>query len=129
MNLKGFARKLRKEPTDAEKKLWRHIRAKQFSGIKFRRQQQIGSYIADFYCAEKKIVIELDGGQHAEGNHDKVRDLFMGSQGIKVIRVWNNEITTNIEGVMEFIKIQLENRIDTYRFLKKKSEDKAECRG
>jgi len=124
MNLKGLVRKSRKEPTEAERKLWRHIRAKQLNGVKFRRQQRIGDYIADFYCAEKKLVIELDGGQHAESKKDKERDAFIERKGIRVIRIWNNEVMTNIENVMEFIKETIEKRIDSYKYFRKKSGSK-----
>jgi len=128
VNLNGLAKKLRKELTEAERKLWRHLRAKQIKGVKFRRQQLIGNYIADFYCAEKKLVIELDGGQHAESKKDKGRDTFIENKGIRVARIWNSEVMTNIEGVMEYIKESLEGRIDTCRYFKKKAEDKVVSR-
>ena len=107
-NLTGIARKLRKKATDAEKHLWKKLRAKQLEGFKFRRQQPIGHYIVDFVNLEKKIVIELDGGQHA-GNRDKdlQRDAWFRSEGFQVLRFWNNEVFENMEGVLESIRKQL----------------------
>ena len=118
-NLKHISRKLRKEMTEAEKKLWQYLRAKQVFGIKFRRQQQINNYIVDFYCPSKRIIIELDGGQHANNIKDKERDKFMEDKGIKVIRIWDNDIMNNIEGVMEHIMNIIKNRVDSYRYYRK----------
>ena len=114
------SRELRKNSTEAERKLWSRLRAKRFMGLKFRRQEPIGRYIADFYCAGKKLVIELDGGQHANSIGDEKRDEFMESKGIRVLRIWNNEIMNNIEGVMEHIKTEVEKRDDSYRSFRKK---------
>ena len=125
MDLTGLTQKLRKEPTESEREFWRHIRAKQLNGLRFRRQQRIGNYIVDFYCAEKKLAIELDGGQHAQSVKDKERDAFIESKGISIVRIWNNEIAINIEGVLEYIKKLLEDRVGTYRHFKKKIYDKA----
>ena len=98
------ARKLRVNSTDTEKRLWRYLRGKQFEGIKFRRQQPIGEYIVDFVNLERKIIIELDGGQHLENKKDKLRDRWLNKQGYEVLRFWDNEVLTNIEGVMESIR-------------------------
>ncbi|MFW6211092.1 MAG: endonuclease domain-containing protein, partial [bacterium] len=114
------SKELRKNSTDAENKLWNALKAKRFMGLKFRRQQQVGGYIADFYCTEKKLIIELDGGQHANSISDEKRDEFMESKGIRVLRIWNNEIMNNIEGVMEHIKTEVEKRDDSYRSFRKK---------
>ncbi len=74
-------------------------------GLKFRRQRPIGDYIVDFICLEKQIVIELDGGQHAEEtNKDNERDKSLSGRGYKVLRFWNNEVLTNTEGVLELIR-------------------------
>ena len=101
----AIARNLRKRFTDAEKLLWRYLRAKQLEGFKFRRQQPIGNYIVDFVCFEKGVVIEVDGGQHAvERDKDKERDKWLKGQGLKVLRFWNNEVLTNIAGVLEVIR-------------------------
>jgi very-short-patch-repair endonuclease len=104
-NLTYFAKNLRKRSTDVENLLWRHLRARQIEGIKFRRQCPIGKYIVDFVCFESKIIIEVDGGQHSiEREKDKERDEWLKSQGFKVLRFWNNEVLTNIEGVLEVIR-------------------------
>ena len=102
--LVNTARTLRKKQTDSEKLLWRHIRAKQMEGIKFRRQQPIGNYVVDFICLEKSLIIEVDGGHHAENRKDEERDEWLNSEGFKVLRFWNNEVLTNIEGVLEVIR-------------------------
>ncbi|MFQ5735901.1 MAG: endonuclease domain-containing protein [Thermodesulfobacteriota bacterium] len=94
----------RKNPTDAEKFLWKHLRSKQFEGLKFRRQEPVGRYIADFICHDRKIVIEVDGGQHAEDPGDRERDDWFKAQGYSVVRFWNNEVLGNIEGVLEKIR-------------------------
>jgi very-short-patch-repair endonuclease len=102
--LVNLARSLRKRPTDAEKLLWRHLRSKQVYGLKFRRQEAIGRYIVDFVCFEKRLIIELDGGQHAEQQiQDQERDSWFREQGFRTLRFWNNEVLGNIEGVLETI--------------------------
>lgn len=99
------ARQLRKNSTEAEKLLWKHLQAEQLEGCKFRRQAPIGNYIVDFACFEKKIVIELDGGQHAiEHEKDIERDHWFVKQGFSVLRFWNNDVLENCEGVLENIK-------------------------
>ncbi|HGJ65813.1 TPA: endonuclease domain-containing protein [bacterium] len=104
-NLIHLARNLRKNPTDAEKFLWRHIRERQLEGLKFRRQFPIGNYIADFVCLEKHIIIELDGGQHAINKpKDIERDKWLSNQGFRVLRFWNNDVLNNIDGVIETIR-------------------------
>ena len=105
-NLTISAKNLRKSSTDAERCLWKYIRNKKLSGLKFRRQMPIGKYIADFVCFENKIIIELDGGQHnedAEIVDDKVRTVWLESQGFKVLRFWNNDVLKNMAGVWEVI--------------------------
>jgi very-short-patch-repair endonuclease len=100
-----FAKKLRKNSTEAEKLVWRYLRGRRFLGMKFRRQQPIGNYVVDFVCFEKNIIIEVDGGQHAEErNRDRSRDLRLTNEGFRVLRFWNNEVIENIEGVLELIK-------------------------
>jgi len=104
LNLTETARKLRKESTEAEKLLWKHLRTKQFQGLKFRRQEQIGRFIADFVCYERSLIIEADGGQHAlEKEKDNERTAWLNTQGFTVLRFWNNEILSNPEGVLEVI--------------------------
>jgi len=101
---------LRKDQTDAERKLWNILRNKQMGGHKFFRQYGVGSYIVDFYCPLLKIVIEVDGGQHysEEGiAYDRQREDFLKRTGINVIRFNNLEVLKNIEGVYDAIQKQL----------------------
>ncbi len=88
--------------TMAEKKIWYSVRGKQL-GVKFRRQQQIGEYVVDFVCFEKKIVIEIDGGEHFESRRDKIRDKWFQKQGYKILRFWNNDVLKNTENVIQTI--------------------------
>jgi very-short-patch-repair endonuclease len=88
--------------TDAEFELWKHLKNKQL-GVRFRRQSPIGNYIVDFVSFEAKLVIEVDGGQHAESTKDGSRDKYLKSQGFRVLRFWNNEVLGNIEGVLDKI--------------------------
>jgi very-short-patch-repair endonuclease len=101
--LTPLAKTLRKNQTEAEKLVWRQLRSKGLSGLKFRRQQPIGDYIVDFVCLEKKLIIEVDGGQHAENENDRKRDAWLQSEGFAVLRFWNNDVLGNLEGVMERI--------------------------
>jgi very-short-patch-repair endonuclease len=96
--------------TDAENYLWRHIRFRQISGHKFRRQRPIGPYIVDFVCLEQKLIIEVDGGQHAEHvNYDTDRDAWLRNQGFVILRFWNNDVLEKIDGVMEMIAKNLQS--------------------
>ena len=98
------ARKLRSNLTDAESYLWRHLRFRQIAGHKFRRQRPIEPYIVDFVCLEKKVVIEVDGGQHAQTQTlDDTRDKWLRSQGYVVLRFWNNEVLREVEAIKEAI--------------------------
>jgi very-short-patch-repair endonuclease len=104
----GKARALRSNPTEAEKFLWRRLRYEQVDGFKFRRQAPIGGYIVDFVCFQARLVIELDGGQHAEQfERDAERTSWLESEGFSVLRFWNNEVFDNIEGVEERIRLAL----------------------
>ena len=100
------AKELRKNCTDVEKIMWELLRAKRFCDLKFKRQQPIGNYIVDFVCFEKKLIIELDGGQHNE-NQNKIKDdnrtKYLENLGYKVIRFWNNDVIENLEGCVEYI--------------------------
>ncbi len=100
--LTAVARKLRKNLTDAEQHLW-YILRKNNLGIKFRRQAEIGPYIVDFVCFERKLIIEIDGGQHYQSTADKHRDLWLKSQGFTVLRFWNNDVLENREGAAQEI--------------------------
>jgi very-short-patch-repair endonuclease len=94
------AKALRRDMTAAEKKLWLHLRNRQLSDAVFRKQVPIGPYIADFCCLKSRLVIEIDGGQHDESKSDAVRDAWLIKNGYRVLRVWNNDVTKNIEGVL-----------------------------
>ncbi len=100
----GVARRLRKHSTDTEAHLWRYLRDRQIEGFKFRRQQPVGSYVVDFVNLEKKVVIELDGGHHILHPGDKIRDEWFRAEGYKVLRFWDNQVFTNLEGVLETIR-------------------------
>ena len=102
-----IAKKLRINSTDTEKYLWKCLRRNQLEGFKFRRQHPIGKYIVDFINLERKIVIEVDGGQHLENKKDKLRDKWLEEQGYEVLRFWDNKVLTNIEGVLEVIREKL----------------------
>ena len=100
-NLKNFSRSLRRNASDAEKKLWKHLRQKQIQGLKFRRQAPVDKFIADFLCYERRLIIELDGGQHAEQlDYDGNRTRILEACGFRVLRFWNNDVLQNIEGVL-----------------------------
>ncbi len=104
------ARSLRENQTDAEGLLWHYLRHKQLDGHKFRRQQPIGPYIVDFACMPRKVIVELDGGQHAERRtHDERRDRFLQGQGYRLLRFWNNEVFENCFGVLERIYEAVQN--------------------
>ena len=104
----NIARNLRKSSTEAEKHLWRYLRRKQLEEFKFRRQEPIGKYIVDFVNFERKIVIELDGGQHAtEKAKDEERDKWLKGQGFEILRFWDNDVFKNTEGILEVIRRKL----------------------
>jgi crossover junction endodeoxyribonuclease RuvC len=94
------AKELRVNSTDAERILWAQLRAKRFDGHKFRRQEPILGYIADFACPERRLVIELDGGQHNGSESDVRRDRLLRQAGFQILRFWNNEVAENLEGVL-----------------------------
>ena len=101
--LRSRAKEMRSEPTDAEHRLWQILRAHRFSGYKFRRQVAIDFYIADFICFSRRLIIEADGGQHAGSTGDQRRDTYLQQQGFRVLRIWNDDIFENEEGVAELI--------------------------
>ena len=104
-------RDLRKNQTDAEKKLWSVIRDRQLGGVKFRRQVTVGRYILDFYCPQYKIGIEADGGQHYESDgrkRDEARTKELNELGVEIIRFNDRDILTNIEAVFEVIQQTIE---------------------
>jgi very-short-patch-repair endonuclease len=102
------ARRLRQNPTEAEIRLWSKLRLKQIGGHRFRRQVPIGPYIADFACLERRLVIEVDGGQHSESGTDDVRTAWLERQGFRVLRFWNNDVLGNTDGVLTVIADHLE---------------------
>ena len=104
-SLKPFRRKLRKDQTDAEAKMWQQLRNKRLDGFKFFRQYSCGPYILDFYCSEKRLAIELDGSQHLAAElYDKVRTQYLKENNIDVIRFWNNQVLEDMDVVLETIK-------------------------
>jgi very-short-patch-repair endonuclease len=111
MNLINKAKTLRKNQTDVEQLLWRQLRNRQLCQQKFRRQFPIDPYIVDFVCLELKLIIELDGGQHADQiQYDNNRSLFLGQRGFMVLRFWNNDVIENMEGVLEAIRLVILER-------------------
>ncbi|HWQ59733.1 MAG TPA: DUF559 domain-containing protein [Candidatus Fimivivens sp.] len=106
--LKKNARMLRKNMTETEVILWSVIRRRQVNGLRFYRQKPIGKYIVDFYCPEKKLVIEVDGGQHYESGNtvdeDHIRDEFLSILGLKVLRFTNTDIRKNLISVIDAIR-------------------------
>ena len=104
MNTVQRARELRKHMTDAERLLWSRLRRKQIHGQRFRRQHPIGPYIADFACTERRLVIELDGGQHVQAkDKDAARTRWLADRGYRVLRFWNNEALTLIDAVVQVV--------------------------
>jgi very-short-patch-repair endonuclease len=102
------ARQLRQSSTDAELKLWYRLRARSLEGQKFVRQEPIGPYIVDFVCRAKRLVIEVDGGQHATDKRDAVRDQWLADHRYRVLRFWNTDVLGNIDGVLEMIATALQ---------------------
>jgi very-short-patch-repair endonuclease len=99
----AFARRLRRDMTDAERAMWRILRGRQLAGYKFRRQQPIDHYIVDFVCFTHRLVIEIDGSQHIDSKTDDIRSRYLERNGFRVLRFWNNEVLQNREGVAESI--------------------------
>ena len=103
--LTGFARRLRTDSTDAELHLWKCLRNRNMFSCKFRRQFPVGPYIADFACIEKRLIIELDGGQHAAVVvRDEERTVYLKAQGYRVLRFWNNDMLNQSDAVLEAIR-------------------------
>jgi very-short-patch-repair endonuclease len=102
---KAHARALRHNPTEAERALWKHLRLRQMEGQKFRRQQPLGRYIVDFVCFEKKLIVEVDGGQHSElVVSDSTRTAWLEAQGFRVLRFWNHQVLADVQAVKEAIR-------------------------
>ncbi len=102
------AKTLRKEMTEAERKLWHALRGRRLLGCKFRRQQPLGPYIVDFVCLEKKLVVEVDGSQHMLQPHtDQKRTRWLQKSGYRVLRFWNNDVLEHVDAVLEKIAAEL----------------------
>jgi very-short-patch-repair endonuclease len=116
--LKSNARTLRSNMTDAEQRLWARVRRKQILGVQFYRQKPIGRFIVDFYAPSVRVVIELDGGQHFEAEqqqYDQLRSVFLGQQGLTVLRFTNLDVMKNIEGVMEILLREVQGRLARFK--------------
>jgi very-short-patch-repair endonuclease len=104
------ARHLRENATDAERRLWSHLRRRALDGVRFRRQVPIGRYIVDFFAPEFGLIVELDGGQHADRQtEDEVRTRWLASRGYHVVRFWNRDVLLNTDGVLTSIQNELRN--------------------
>ena len=109
----GRARRLRRDATPWERKLWCRLQSAQVEGVSFRRQHPIGPYILDFYAPSASLAIEIDGSQHGmpmEQRLDRRRDVWLCNRGIVVLRFWNSDITENIEGVVETVRLAILDR-------------------
>ncbi|HEX8303207.1 endonuclease domain-containing protein [Sphingomonas sp.] len=98
---------MRRAPTESERVLWTHLRGARLKDAKFRRQQPIGPYIADFVCQEHRLIVEADGSQHAGSDHDARRDAFLAEKGYRVVRFWNNAVLDDIDAVKAAISAAL----------------------
>ena len=108
-HLRQRARVLRMQQADAERRLWYLLRGHRFLGLKFRRQVPMGAYIADFVCHERRLIVELDGGQHSEQiDYDTARTAWLGEQGYRVLRFWNHDVLQREQAVLEQIRLWLE---------------------
>jgi very-short-patch-repair endonuclease len=105
----GHAKELRRNLMDAEQKLWQSIRYGQICGVRFRRQHAIGPYIADFCAPTKKLILEVDGGQHVEQQeYDADRTAYLAEKGYRVLRFWNHEVLKELDAVLEVIRLAVE---------------------
>ncbi|MGE5563426.1 MAG: endonuclease domain-containing protein [Bacillota bacterium] len=103
------AQELRNNATEAERRLWAHLRQRRLGGFKFTRQMSVGPFVCDFVCRERGLVVELDGGQHAERTaEDARRTAFLEREGLSVVRFWNNDVFDNLDGVLQLILASLE---------------------
>jgi very-short-patch-repair endonuclease len=102
-------RRLRRQATDAETKLWFALRDRRLGGYKFVRQEAIGRYVVDFIWREKRLIVEVNGGQHSESTRDRVRDSELEAQGYQILRFWNSDVLRNKDGVLTVILAKLED--------------------
>ncbi|WP_323934673.1 endonuclease domain-containing protein [Aeromonas caviae] len=110
MRTHPFAKRMRREATLAEQKLWLQLRDRRLAGVKFRRQMPIGPYIVDFISLQQRLIIEVDGSQHNEPagrQHDGARTAYLNQKGFRVIRVWNNDVLSRMEAVLAHIWLSL----------------------
>jgi very-short-patch-repair endonuclease len=105
--LRNRARQMRANPTIAEQRLWSMLRDRRLGTVKFRRQHVIAPYIVDFACLERSLIVEADGGQHADSISDRQRDAFLRRKGFRILRFWNNDVLENASGVFEMICAEL----------------------
>jgi len=127
MTLKPIARELRRHQTDEEKELRRALRGRRFAGFKFRRQHAVGNHVLDFYCADAKLAVELDGFHHGlpEGIRcDEVREKFLAEQGVETLRFWNHQWRKNREGCLLEIWNVVQRRTGCVRIMKNVSEQR-----
>lgn len=103
-------------PTEAEDRLWQELRGRRLDRTKFRRQVPIGNYIADFLCPDAKLVVEIDGGQHAESDYDRTRDAALKAQGFRVLRFWNDDVLRDLDAVCDTIIAHVrDERLEPWR--------------
>jgi very-short-patch-repair endonuclease len=105
--IRSFAKEMRREPTDAEARMWRLLRGRRLAVFKFRRQVPFQNFILDFVCFEKQLVIEIDGSQHADSERDTTRDAILMAEGFRIVRYWNNEVLQQTTAVLEDILAKL----------------------
>ena len=101
--LRRFAKKMRSAPTEAELRLWGALRGRRLCKLKFRRQVPLHGYIADFVCLESKLIVEIDGSQHADNRYDQTRDTALTRAGFKVVRFWNDDVLRDLDNVCQHI--------------------------
>jgi very-short-patch-repair endonuclease len=102
-----FSRRLRRDASDAERRIWSRLRNRRLGGFKFVRQEPVGDYTVDFCCREERLIVEVDGGQHADSEHDRRRDAWLRREGYRVLRFWNNDALANTDGVIGAIMAEL----------------------
>ena len=109
----ALAKKLRKNLTDAERRLWQQLKRRKIAAVKFRRQQPLGPFVVDFVCFERRVIVEVDGGQHAERvANDEQRTRWLEAQGYRVLRFWNNDVIANTAAVAQAILDAVDNKSD-----------------
>jgi len=108
------ARSLRRDMTDVERRLWHRLRDRRLGGHKLVRQMPVGPFFADFASRDARLIVELDGSQHADSSSDERRDRFLLEQGFRVLRFWNQEVSGNLDGVCETMLAAVEGRLEPY---------------